>query len=72
MRWIEGHYTAPAKSECGLYVIRGLASPEFHFAAYFRPSLYDMTACGEPVKTVEEAKAQAVAHLASLQSKEAA
>lgn len=70
MKWIAGHNTAPAKSEDGLYLIRGLASPTGHYGAYFRASLYDLIACGDPVKTVDEAKAQAEVHFAKL--KEAA
>lgn len=70
MNWLCGFHTAPAKSECGSYVIRLLASPERHFGAYHRPSLYDLIPCGSPVKTLDEAKAQAEAHLAKL--KEAA
>lgn len=68
--WIAGFNTAPAKSADGLYVIRQLASPEAHYGAYFRASLYDLNPCGEAVPTVEEAKAQAEAHFEKL--KEAA
>lgn len=70
LQWIAGFNTAPAKSSCGSYVIRLLASPEGHYGAYFRASLYDLIACGDPVKTVDEAKAQAEVHFAKL--KEAA
>ena len=67
MKWINGFNTAPAKSECGGYVICLLASPEGHFGAYHRASLYDLIPCGCAVKTIEEAKAQAEAHLEMLQ-----
>lgn len=60
--WNEGHNTAPAKSACGGYVIRLLASPEGHYGAYHRPSLYTLIPCGKPVATLDEAKAQAEEH----------
>lgn len=66
MKWLSGFHTAPAKSECGGYVVKLLASPEFHYGAFHRPSLYDLIACGPPVPTLDEAKAQAEAHLAKL------
>lgn len=62
LSWISGFHTAPAKSACGGYVIKLLASPEGHYCAFHRPSLYDLIACGKPVATLDEAKAQAVAH----------
>lgn len=62
LRWLSGFSTAPAKSECGSYVIRLLVSPEGHFGAYFRASLYDLIPCGKAVKDLEEAKHQAQEH----------
>ena len=62
IRWLSGFHTAPAKSECGNYVIRLLASPEGHYGAYFRASLYDLNPCGKAVPTLDEAKEQAQAY----------
>jgi hypothetical protein len=62
LSWLSGFHTAPAKSVCGSYVIKLMASPEFHYCAFHRPSLYDLIACGKPVATLDEAKEQAVAH----------
>lgn len=66
--WVSGFNTAPAKSACGGYVIKLLASPEGHYGAYHRASLYDLIPCGVAVKTLEEAKAQAEEHLAKLRT----
>lgn len=62
LAWVAGFHTAPAKSVCGSYVIRLLASPEGHYGAYFRASLYDLIPCGKAVKDLDEAKEQARAH----------
>jgi hypothetical protein len=68
IRWLSGFHTAPAKSECGNYVIKLLASPEFHYAAYFRASLYDLNPCGKAVPTLDEAKEQAQAYAERLRA----
>lgn len=68
LSWVNGFHTAPAKSVCGSYVVRLLASPADHFGAYHRPSLYDLIPCGSPVKTLDEAKEQAQAHAERLRA----
>lgn len=72
IQWLSGFNTAPAKSACGSYVIRLLVSPDGHYGAYFRASLYDLAPCGKPVKTLDEAKQQAQTHANRANSSEAA
>lgn len=72
MKWVDGVGNFPARSENGLYEIQLLASPESHFLAFHRKSLFEKESCGEPRPSIDAAKADAEVAFELLQVKAAA
>lgn len=70
--WIEGSGRYPSKSESQLYWIERLASPARHWMAFFRAAIGHFKSCGEARPSIEEAQADADAHLEGLKTKAAA
>lgn len=73
LEWVDGGYLQPTRSKCGLYqilrLVGGSGGPVF--LPYFRPALGHLTAIGQPVTLMDDAKAAAQEHRTDLQRRAA-
>lgn len=64
LEWVDGGHLQPTRSKCGLYQILRLVGGSMGpvYLAYFRPALGHLTAIGQPVALMDDAKAVAEQH----------